>query len=177
MFIGQDHRRIAQEIRSRAEMGKGFSLISVQGETGVGKSRTVQEALAPLREGQLEIIPFNFQRHQQAPWFDEFCAKFDLPDILSEIAEPSTRISRLIQVAAETAAPMVILFENLHHAEDKVIKTFKDLLLKPPKCSAPLILIITGRDDHTYPNQTYFSLLHLVADQELQHAKATALDR
>jgi|GEM_PF-3613548 len=175
VFVGQNHRRIAQEIRSRAEMRKGFSLISVQGEAGVGKSRTVQEALAPLREGQLEIVPFNFQRHQQVASFKEFCARFDLPDVLSEITEPSTRISRLIQVAAETAAPMVILFENLHHAEDEVIKTFKDLLLKPPKCSAPLILIITGRDDHTYPNQAYFSLLHLVADQELQHAKAYSL--
>lgn len=171
-FVGDDHRRIAHEIRTRAEIDKGFSLISVQGEAGVGKSRTVQEALSPLRDGQLGIFPFNFQRHQQTPSFDEFYAEFDLQDVPGEIRETSARVSRLIQVAVETATPMIILFEDLHHVEDEVIKTFKDLLLRPPQCSAPLILIITGRDDHTFPNQEYFSLLQLVADQDLPHAKA-----
>lgn len=170
-FVGDNHRRIAQEIQSRAEAGNAFSLISVQGEAGVGKSRTVQEALRPLQNGQMEILPFNFQRHQQTLTFDEFCARFELPNALNGITEPSARISRLIQLAVETAAPMIILFEDLHHAEDAVIKTFKKLILNPPKCSAPLVLIVTGRDDHTYPNQEYFSLLQLVADQELQHVK------
>lgn len=171
-FVGADHRRIAHQVRVRAETGKGFSLISVQGEAGVGKSRTVQEALAPLRDGQMEIVSFNFQRHQQAPSFADFWTKFELPDLLSDINDPSLRLARLIQVAAESKVPIIILFEDLHHAEDAVIKTFKDLLLNPPKCIEPLVLIVTGRDDHTYPNQEYYSLLHLVADRDLPYARA-----
>jgi hypothetical protein len=174
-FVGENHRRIAQEIRLRAETGRGFSLISVQGESGVGKSRTVREALAPLHDGQLEILPYTFQRHQQAPLFGNFCAKFGLQDTLSTIDDPSDRLSRLIQVAVEISAPMIIFFEDLHNAEDSVIKTFKDLLLNPPDCLAPLIIIITGRDDHTYPNQEYYSLLHLVADKDFEHAAAYAV--
>ncbi len=171
-FVGETHRRIQHEIRTRAETGQGFSLISVQGEAGVGKSRTVQEALKPLRNGQMDIFPFNFQRHQEPPSFSEFCEKFDLPDTLSGIADPAARLKQLVQVAGETAAPMIILFEDLHHADDNVIKVFKDLVVKPPDCCAPLVLILTGRDDHTYPNQAYYSLLHLVGDRELPQTAA-----
>jgi len=171
-FVGETHRQIQREIRTRAETGHGFSVISVQGEAGVGKSRTVQEALKPLENGQMEIIPFHFQRHQEAPSFKEFCERFELPDVFSGVSDAAACLLRLIEVARETAAPMIILFEDLHHADDSVIKVFKDLIVSPPDCSAPLVLILTGRDDHSYPNQAYYSLLHLVGDQELRHTKA-----
>jgi predicted ATPase len=37
-----------REIRMAAETASGFNLVSVQGEAGVGKTRTVKEALEPL---------------------------------------------------------------------------------------------------------------------------------
>src|SRR6201999_4305167 len=63
-FTGETHVRISQEIRTHTGMATGFTLISVQGEAGVGKTRTVKESLSPLRDGQFNQFVYNFSRHQ-----------------------------------------------------------------------------------------------------------------
>jgi hypothetical protein len=169
LFTGENHRRIMQEIRADVETSGGFHLISVQGEAGAGKTRTVKEALEPLRNGQLTFFSYIFSRHQGAPSFEDFYETFGLKAESAASADAAARVSELLRLAAQTEAPVLIHFEDLHHADEGVLKVFKQAALRPPVCAAPLILIATGRDDHTFPNEEYYSFLQLVTDRALDH--------
>ena len=161
-FIGESHRRIAGDIRKHVESTTGFALFSIQGEAGVGKTRTVKEALAPLTDGQIECFTYHFSRHQTGPSFEDFYEAFG---INGKQSSSPTRVSHIIEIAASVGVPVLINFEDLHHADESVIRSLKQLVLEPPACAASLVLIITGRDDHTFPNEEYYSFLQLVSDQ------------
>jgi tetratricopeptide (TPR) repeat protein len=169
LFTGTNHRRIMQEISADAETADSFKLISVQGEAGAGKTRTVKEALRPLRGGRLNFFSYIFSRQQGAPSFEDFYETFGLTSESAAGADAAARVSELIGLAAKTDAPMLIHLEDLHHADEGVIKVFKQAAVRPHSCTAPLILIVTGRDDHTFPNEEYYSFLQLVTDQTLGH--------
>jgi hypothetical protein len=171
-FTGESHRRIMREIRMAAETASGFNLVSVQGEAGVGKTRTVKEALEPLRNGKLTFFSYIFSRHQGVPSFEDFYDTFGLTSESATVTDAAARVSELIHLAAKTEAPVFIHFEDLHHADEGVLKVFKQVALRPPGCVAPLILIATGRDDHTFPNEEYYSFLQLVTDRALDHVRS-----
>lgn len=168
-FVGQSHGRIAQEIRLAAETATGFTLVSIQGEAGVGKTRTVKEALRPLKGGTLYPFVYNFSRNQGAPSFDDFCRTFDLGDELDRISDPATKLSEMLRLATTVDVGVLVLFEDLHHADEMMLKVFKQIALTPPLSAQPLILIVTGRDDHTFPNEEYYSFLQLLSNQSLDH--------
>lgn len=171
LFTGESHRRIKREINASAEVATGFNLISVQGEAGAGKTRTVKEALEPLRNGRLNFFSYIFSRHQGAPSFEDFYETFGLKGGSAD-DDAAARVSELLRLAAKTEAPVLIHFEDLHHADEGVLKVFKQAALRPLSSASPLILIVTGRDDHTFPNEEYYSFLQLVTNQALDHVRS-----
>jgi hypothetical protein len=171
IFTGATHRAIAQDVRMFAGTATGFNLISVQGEAGVGKTRTIKEALTPLKDSQFEIFSYYFSKHQGVPSFEDFYRTFRFIDDLAPDLEPSAKVSALIRSAAEAQVPVLIQLEDMHHADKDVVKVLKQIILHPPSCVAPLVLVITGRDDHTFPNEEYYSLLQLVSDKTLSNVQ------
>jgi hypothetical protein len=169
-FVGREHRKARLEIRKLAENATGFTMISVQGEAGVGKTRTINEALSPLRNGQLEIFTFNFSRHQERLSVEPFEVIFDLRRKRYK-SQPEEQLKELIYQGAKIDCPILLHFEDLHHASEPVIKVFKKIVLNPPTTVAPLVVLVTGRDDDTFPNEEYFSFLELINDPELTHVK------
>jgi hypothetical protein len=167
-FMGKQHQNARREIRRIAESVENFALISVQGEAGIGKTRTIREALAPLKNGQLEVFTYNFTGHQDCPSFENFDKAFGLESDSSQCAADE-HVRALINKAAETDVPILLHFEDLHHASEEVIRVLKKVALEPPFTVAPLILVVTGRDDHTFPNEEYFSFLQLISDLALTH--------
>lgn len=168
-FIGSTHRRVAQEVRVCAESSVGLSLISIHGEAGVGKTRTIKEALAPLVDGQFESFTYHFSSQQELPLFEDFFNTFGFRGNRHSVSDSSSRLTNVIESAAKADMPILIHFEDLHHADDSIIKLFKQIVLEPPNCTAPLIIIVTGRDDHTFPNEEYYSFLQLVSDQTIKN--------
>ncbi|HEV7642781.1 MAG TPA: hypothetical protein VGO50_02460 [Pyrinomonadaceae bacterium] len=167
-FTGEEHRRIAQSIRTSVEGNSGFLLISFQGEAGVGKTRTIKEALKPLVNGQYEIFTYHFTRNLEDISFDDLFAAFGVG-----YSSDSPEIGGLynsIDNIAKIDHPILLHFEDLHHASKDVIDDFKKLLLNSPVCKNSLVLIVTGRDDHTFPNEDYFSFLQIANDRNLKNA-------
>lgn len=170
-FTGKEHRRIRSEIRAIAENAQSFMLLSIQGEAGVGKTRTLNEAMAPLRHGKLETFTYNFTQDQSCPSFDNFFKTFNLPQEKSLAEKPSEKVADLIDRAGRQGEPVLLHFEDLHHADESVIKVFKELVIAQPTTSAALIIVVTGRDDHTFPNEEYYSFLQLIRDIEVRNVK------
>lgn len=166
-FTGEEHRQIAQDIRTRAENTPGFFLISLQGEAGVGKTRTIKEALEPLKNGQYELFTYNFTRNLESISFSKLFKTFGLECPATPPVQP--RLYDSVSHIAKIGTPILLHFEDLHHANKSMIDDFKELILKPPVCENSLVLIVTGRDDHTFPNEDYYSFLQIANDRNLQN--------
>jgi hypothetical protein len=173
-FVGESHRRLALELRQRIETSPAFLLVSLRGEAGVGKTRTVSEALEPLVHGRYIAFTYQFTRHG-LPDFRDFEREIGPLDDVGLLTD-ELRVDVLLRLAAASGLPIVLHLEDLHHAEEKVIAVFKRAVLDPPTCIAPLVVILAGRDDHTFPNEAYYSLLQLVADERSEHTCAYALE-
>ena len=163
-FVGRSHWLIAEAVRNCVENTRAFSTVSVQGEAGVGKTRTVAQALQSFAESQWHRFTYYFSQSGVSA-FDDFEDTFGSKAIRTGAPDAPSRIAALLQLAAGAAVPLIIQFEDLHHAADNVIKIFKEAILRPPRSAGPVLVILTGRDDHTFPNEEYYSLLQLVADQ------------
>ena len=170
-FIGESHRRLELELRSEVKSASAFLVVSLHGDAGVGKTRTVAEALEPLLHGGYLMFIYPFTRHG-LPDLKDFEREFGP---LAGKRRDSARLEAMLKSAAESGVPIVLHFEDLHHAEEDVIAVFKRAILDPLACRAPLVLLLTGRDDHTFPNEAYYSLLQLVQDEGGEHLRSYRL--
>lgn len=164
-FTGVAHASVARQVQEFAGSGEGFRILSIQGEAGVGKSRTLAEAIAPLQHGL-----YATRRH----FVDASRADGGLPHFLKSFGyrppKNSVALGQLlkefVQQRQRTADPALLVLEDLHHGGVELIRGLKDLVLAPPAGSVPVVVIVTGRDDFTFPNEEYFSFLRLLTTVE-----------
>jgi hypothetical protein len=173
-FVGESHDRIRLELSRKIQESAAFLMVSLAGDAGVGKTRTIAEALEPVRHGKYMPFKYEFTRHG-LPDLKAFEREIgDIPD--DERHTDSLRLTALLRLAAESGVPIILHFEDLHHAEEEIITIFKRIILDPPVCRAPLVVILAGRDDHTFPNEAYYSLLQLVRDESRAHVLSYTLE-
>lgn len=161
-FTGSYHRQTADKIRELVLETTSFRLISIQGEAGVGKSRVLEESLRPLRHGRFEIGTHYFGRspnEEMTELFVQFSCK-ERP--YSGSARSIHPLWDFIKQLAANSIPAVVVLEDAHHANSETIDILKRLTLRPPKAREALVVILTGRDDFTFPNEDYFGLLRLL---------------
>jgi hypothetical protein len=172
-FLGAQHLRLAQDLRRLAETATGFKVVSITGEAGVGKSRTVDEALAPLIHGTYLRFTYHCSR-QGLPMFSDCYEALSISGAADQLPD-AARITELFRSAVGAGVPILLQFEDLHHSEEAVINVFKEVVLHSLVSKAPLVVILTGRDDHTFPNEAYYSLLQLVSDATGGHIHSFTL--
>lgn len=163
-FMGALHCRCRDDIRDAVCEARGFKLISVEGEAGIGKTRTIEEALAPLEGGRADIIRLTCEPDTGV--FD-FSPLLDLLDTGG--AGASTREAAALTDPIEAIAsirshplPLILVLEDLHHCSPEGIRAIKTLALEEPIVSQPVVVIVTGRNDHTFPNADYYAFLELI---------------
>lgn len=161
-FVGTEQRAIQTGLRKLVEEEVGFNLISVQGEAGVGKSRIIRSALEPLKGGRYDIFRFDCDPHSGNLDLSEFFEK--VKSALPDIDTGQQNVFDAVRAAALLQTPVVFILEDLHHAEASLIDSIKRLVASPPLAQAPIVIIISGRDDYTFPNTDYYALLDLLGN-------------
>jgi hypothetical protein len=164
---------LSEEVPSR--------LINVVGGAGRGKTRLIEEALTRTGRATRKVISavIDPDRPEQA-------LEVVLRGLYTELgktargdgglyAEPgpdSSGTSRLLELLTVLDHPLysvVILLEDLHHASEALCTMIRDFLRVDRSNRCPLTIVISGRDDYSFPNEAYFALLDVLA-----HAGAEA---
>jgi hypothetical protein len=162
-FMGRGHLDLRLRLRQGFERASGFQIVSVHGEAGVGKTRTVEEALRPVENSR-----FVFRAA-----CDPRTGRFDIARLAEDIAIAALRdddasadrpdsLRDLIPYLQRIGLPAILLLEDLHHASPDDITILKEFVARPPDMSEPTTFIVTGRDDHTFPNADYYAFLDIV---------------
>lgn len=165
IFCGEKHRLAQKEITSLIADPAPLKIISIEGEAGVGKSRTVSEALTKIGDTSASEVVW-LTCSPDTGNFDFSLLWRRISDrVLNEIAPEMTASSMpyvAVNAIAGLGVSVIIIFEDLHHCSYETIVDFKRLISAPPLMESPCSLIVTGRNDFTFPNPDYFSFLEFI---------------
>ncbi|HET7436897.1 MAG TPA: AAA family ATPase [Thermoanaerobaculia bacterium] len=162
-LVGTQHLDEKDHLRTVIDENVGLTICSVTGRAGVGKSRIVQDALEPrLGKSKIELVPVLFDATGGT---DELRAALQTLKISEPTGIDSVEglLAHLLQNAPRRTRSRVILLEDLHHARKPVLDLLKQFVMFPPTVPHPVTVILTGRNDYTFPNEDYFSLLDVIA--------------
>jgi hypothetical protein len=171
-LIGEQHHFCMNEIaRNLAELPN--HLISVVGGAGRGKTRLIEEALARTERATRKVV-----RAVIDPDRPELALEAVIRDLEAAIgrtwtengapntesgAAPVKRLLALLTSLDHAFYSVVVLLEDLHHASDAVCMLIRDFLRIDRVGRCPLTIVISGRDDYSFPNDAYFALLDVLA--------------
>ena len=160
LFTGQEAIAQSEQIRDWVSTTRGFRFISVEGQAGIGKTRIISEALVPLEGGGADIF-----------WArcDPDSGRFDFAALTNALGQqneceipPTAGPIAAVSLAATHDFPVVLVLEDLHHASTSDILELKKVLVHQPPTTASITVIVSGRNDDTFPNADYYALLELV---------------
>jgi hypothetical protein len=174
-LVGERHHFCLNELAKNLEAEVPSNLINVVGGAGRGKTRLIEESLTRTDRATRKVV-----RAVIDPDRPELALKVILRGLRAALSEkgggkrklqpqpasdlPAT--SQLLELLSKLDHPfysIVILLEDLHHASDAICALIRDFLRIDRLGQCPLTIIISGRDDYSFPNDSYFSLLDVLA--------------
>jgi hypothetical protein len=179
-LVGERHHFCLNELAKTLSAEMSSSLVNVVGGAGRGKTRLIEEALARTESSTRKVV-----RAVLDPERPEEALKVilrGLGDAPRETAggnagpdgkpgadsPPPTRLLELLTRLDHPVYSFVILLEDLHHGSDAVCALVRDFLRIDRVGRCPLTIVISGRDDYSFPNDAYFALLDVLAHAEAE---------
>jgi hypothetical protein len=161
-LTGRGHRDILNSLQvalqSAASSGTERLLISISGSAGIGKSRILEELRAAGTGFLFDHIIF-FGRGSEAEAIDRFLVSTGFTSMRNSHAD---RLEDFLIHYNSDFENRAFIFEDLHHASRAVIDRVKHCLLASGGSqNGSTVFLFTGRNDFTFPNEDYFSLLEL----------------
>ncbi|WP_350333161.1 ATP-binding protein [Coralliovum pocilloporae] len=157
-FIGNQHFSIRDKLKRIFDRDSTFHFISLQGEAGAGKTRTVEEAVKPFQGSGNFIAKLSFESDGRLHYVNHLQ---ELQISRNDFEHNDRSIDTLMSAAIDYGLPVILIIEDAHHAQRTELQALKNWMTETRECRWAVTLIVTGRDDHTFPNDEYFSLLSL----------------
>jgi hypothetical protein len=157
-FFGEKNLSICYQIRDIVEQNVDFKFINIFGQAGVGKSRVIDEALNLLDGTNIKITRVYFERSKFTCVPDLISALNNQEEISIDPAVAKS-VKDVLKRINDEFFQHVIILEDAHHASKSDLESLKNLLLEPPCSTTVTTVVLTGRDDYTFPNEGYFSLI------------------
>jgi hypothetical protein len=158
-MYGANHLATVRRLVRAIDGNGAFLLFSITGQAGVGKSRVLGDALDDFVDTNVDAVRIFFQASDRT---DDALRIFKRLGIAPEATTNAELLSQLLRDLPTAGRSRVLVLEDLHHASKAVLDILKHLVVDPPAVEHPLTVIITGRNDFTFPNEEYFSLLQLL---------------
>jgi hypothetical protein len=171
-LVGERHHFCLNELTKAFEAEVPSRLINVVGGAGRGKTRLIEESLTRTARATRKVIPAVLD-----PDRPELAIKLVLDRLRAELGEiasgdgelqsnlnspPVGQLAELLRHVDHPFYSIVILLEDLHHASGAICSLIRDFLRIDRSARCPLTIIISGRDDYSFPNDAYFALLDLL---------------
>lgn len=152
-LVGTYHKETIKNIIENAQNNTSLSIINLQGEAGIGKTRIIDEAIKDISESGINVIHFICAENKE-----KTTAELLLYHIKNTIK--NFELNKLEDIAN---VPMhfnryAIVIEDIHNA-DKSLFSFLKLITSSNTFQTPFIIITAGRNDYTVFNESYFSYL------------------
>lgn len=174
-FMGRAHKKAAAIVAEMvSRRSKGLQLLLVTGDAGVGKSRTIDEALSRIDDAQFDIFSYTLEsaiahrkggRNTDREAFNDF-AKTVMRTLFGQEAskEPLRNCRSVTDVISrvrdfrrgklsENLKVPIFVIEDLHHVDANVARDLAALTKETPSDEPPCFIILAGRDDSTFDNR------------------------
>jgi len=185
-LVGERHHSCLNELAKTLEAEVPGSVVNVVGGAGRGKTRLIEESLSRTDRATRKIVRVVIDPDR--PGFALKKVLCDLRALLNETAtekgalksQPvsdsltARQLLELLEKLDHQIYSFVILLEDLHHASDAICSLIRDFLRIDRSDRCPLTIIISGRDDYSFPNDTYFALLDVLAHTTAEAANSQA---
>lgn len=167
-IYGASHHNAINCLRTWIKSSDGLTLVSVTGEAGTGKTRVVTEVLKEL--GRLyKIVRVVFDHKNPAKSINELF--HDLSRIVTSNCPQRTKkgasINEIVSLLIsydDMIHPLILFIEDVHHASEEICNELKKIMrIKDWKITSKVILITTGRNDFSFPNENYYSFLDMIS--------------
>jgi hypothetical protein len=174
IFVGPRHEETVAKLVSSLEAleaGKSAGLLvaTVFAPAGTGKSRTIQEL-----EARLKGVNFRWLKHD----FPERTSRIGIEALVQravangfplvnpkDLHDASSLIRSFVDHTAGSGSQIpVLVLEDVHNADSETCSVLIDIVTQPPLRKNPLVLILTGRSDHSHGNADFQRLADLVSD-------------
>jgi hypothetical protein len=179
-LVGERHHFCLNELAKALSAEVPSSLINVVGGAGRGKTRLIEEALARTESSTRKVVRAVLDPERPEQALEVILRGLDaaLRETVSVdaglYARPGSDLpatTRLLELLTRLDHPIysfAILLEDLHHASDAVCTLIRDFLRLDRTGRCPLTIVISGRDDYSFPNDAYFALLDVLAHAEVE---------
>lgn len=165
-FVGTEHHYIRNSFVEHLKNLRNHGLLSITGEAGIGKSRILDEVVQVLNGSDITFYKCYFKPESDQNDFLKLLKDLGLDP--KEHEQPEELLRELLVNYDPKYEKPVIIFEDLHHASPKMIRVFKEFVAYN-KSNGNTLFIVTGRNDFTFPNEEYFSLVQLIASSSGGH--------
>ena len=167
-LFGAQHHGIVRDLVHVLDRNDPFAVVSITGEAGTGKSRVIDELIERRAAGNVKFFRVHFERgdpHRAVRRLLDLLDRELDTDFVKQLASetPGQALQRLIQELQSAFYAVVLVLEDVHHADSGIIQALKGAARSDRRETSPLCLVLTGRNDFTFPNEHYFSLLELLA--------------
>jgi hypothetical protein len=176
-LVGEQHHLCLNRLVNSLSAQEPASIVNVVGGAGRGKTRLIEEALlrteratrkvvrAVIDPGRPELALEVLVRGLNAALDITANANGSL-DAQTTTALDSlvtTRFRDLLSSLDHPFYSIAILLEDLHHASEAICNLIRDFLRINRADRSSITLVISGRDDYSFPNDAYFALLDILA--------------
>lgn len=162
-LCGQEHKDTIRKIRNSIIESAGLQILFVHGETGVGKTRVIQQLCLELKDTAISCESYSCGNRQQiASAIRNYCIKKRL---LHNDQQEST-LAELISQIDTPFNKQVFIIDDIHNASSAFYDELKKLAQKT--IEQPITLILIGRDDYISERNDYFNFLSYAKDHKEQ---------
>lgn len=161
LLFGRSHLRSLRRLERILDRAAQVEVVVVAGAAGVGKSRLIDELLRRRGDSLFDFARIFFEDGREEACLAELPDQLGLSHHTASEGTGGSSVPRLFEELRAREDACVVVLEDVHHASAPTVQALKALLYERRSTLAPLIVIITGRDDHTFPNPEFFSFLDL----------------
>jgi len=153
-LFGADHHRSLGELQDVLNDDSEGRTVFLSGPAGSGKTRVLQEIERRFAAGSRPMIFCQVRPHQSmADLIGAIAGATEIPD------DNPIDFDALLETLSRTFHNTIIVFDDLHNASESVVDIASRFIIEDSRPPTGVKIVFCGRDDDSYINASYASLL------------------